>query len=44
MTDTPASGRISISLSPDKRQMIGLTLARVERRALDTARSARPPW
>ena len=35
MTDTPASGRISISLSPDKRQMIGLTLARVERRALE---------
>ncbi len=33
-TPAPVSGRISISLSPDKRQMIGLRLAPVEKRPL----------
>ena len=33
-TETPVPGRISISLSPEKRQMIGLSLTKVEKREL----------
>ena len=33
-TQTPTPGRISINLSADKRQMIGLTLSRIEKREL----------
>lgn len=37
----PVPGRVSISLSPDKRQMIGLTLSKVEKRSLTrTVRTA----
>lgn len=36
-TASPVPGRIAISLSPDKRQLIGLTLAKVEKRDLTRA-------
>ncbi len=39
----PVPGRISISLSADKRQMIGLALSKVEKREL-TNTVAPPPW